>query len=111
MVTFSIKQRDDKGQWNLLPLTRYSGKTLEQVFVELDGQEVVAEFNLDGNLCYFCGTEQWLERMKRKGAAVSFGYAIARLKDTRPDLLTEVLPVDIASEFGGEVEEVRLFNA
>ena len=66
MVTFSIKQRDDKGQWIKQPLSLFSGKTLKQVLLEMDGKEVVAEFSFDGKLCYFCGTEQWLERMKRK---------------------------------------------
>jgi hypothetical protein len=110
MVTFSIKQRNNNGQWTLLPLGRFSGKTLKQVLLDMDGKEVVAEFNLDGKLCYFCGTEAWLERMKKKAPAVLFGNAVNRLRDTRPDLLEEILPVDVAMEFGGEVESVSLFE-
>jgi len=110
MVKFSIKRRNEQGQWQHLAISEYSGKTLGRMLMDLDGQEVVAEFELDGKLCYFCGTEHWLERMKRKGPAVLFGNAVSRLKDTRPDLLEETLPVDVASEFGGEVEQGSLFN-
>lgn len=107
MITFNIKKRSDDGRWQNLSIGHFAGKKLGQVLLEMDGKEYVAEYHLDNKRCFLCGTEHWLQRMKEKGPAVTFGYAVARLKDTRPELLDEILPVDIASEFGGEVEEMK----
>ena len=92
MVKFEIKKRNETGQWKHLDIGFFAGKTLRDVFLELDGQEVVIEFLIDGKRCFFCGNQYWLERMQQKGAAVTFDNAIERLKATRPDILEEKIP-------------------
>ena len=92
MVKFEIKKRNESGQWKPLDVSIFAGKTIQEVFLELDGQEVVIEFLIDGQRCFFCGNQYWLERMQRKGRAVTFDSAISRLKDTSPDVLQEKIP-------------------
>jgi len=92
MLKFEIKRRNEAGQWKHLSISFFAGKTLHQVFLDLEGQEVVIEFLIDGKKCFFCGNQYWLERMQQKGAAVTFNDAINRLRDTRPDILQEKIP-------------------
>ena len=112
MVKFSIKKRSARGDWQFLDVNEFAGKTLGEVFLSLEGQEAVAEFDIDGARCFFCGTEHWLAQMKKRGAAVLFSVAHARLQDTRPDLLQEVVPLadHIADIFGGQVKSVQVTN-
>lgn len=109
MVKFEIKKRNEAGQWKHLDVGVFAGKTLKEVFLDLDGQEVVIEFLIDSKRCFFCGSNYWIERMQRKGPAVSFHEAINRLKDTRPDLLAEIIPAaDIINKVfpGAEVDQI-----
>ena len=92
MVKFEIKKRNEAGRWKPLDVSFFAGKTLQEVFAELDGQEVVIEFLLDADRWFFCGNRYWLERMQQKGTAVMFSDAINRLKVTRPDILQEKIP-------------------
>ena len=111
MITITIKQRDDSGQWEYVSAATLAGKTLLMFFQESDGVEIVAEVNLDGRRMFFCGTDHWLERMKLKGEAVSFADAIQRLKQINPELLAETFPVmDIVSNVfqGCQVVEHRI---
>ena len=111
MITIRIKKRTEAGQWQQISIDEYAGKTIEQFFRDADGTETVADVTIDGVSCFFCGTEHWLERMKQKGPAVSFDYAIARLRDTRPELLQEQIPHStlFADVFpGATVEEMTI---
>ena len=92
MITISIKKRSDDGQWQDLPVGEIAGKTLLVFFQQSQGQEIVAEVNLNGRRLFFCGTDYWLERMQAKGEAVTFDDAIARLKKSNPALLAEKFP-------------------
>ena len=84
MITITIKQRNDSGQWEYISAAALVGKTLLMFFQQSAGAEIVAEINLDERRMFFCGTDHWLERMKRKGEAVSFDDAIQRLKRKLP---------------------------
>ena len=92
MITLTIKQRTESGQWEHISAADLAGKTLLMFFQQSVGAEIVAEVNLDGRRLFFCGTDYWLERMKQKGEAVSFDHAIQRLKQLNPELLAEKLP-------------------
>ena len=99
MVKFEIKKRNEAGQWKHLDVGFFAGKTLQEVFIDLDGQEVVIEFLIDNERCFICGNQHWLERMQQKGTAVLFDEAINRLKNTRPDILEEKIPkADLISD-------------
>ena len=111
MIKFEIKKRHESGQWKHLDVGVYAGKTLQEVFLDLDGQEVVIEFLIDEQRCFFCGNQYWLERMQRKGPAVSFDEAVNRLRDTNPDLLQEKIPAaEMINEIfpGAKVESYSL---
>ena len=113
MITITIKQRADSGQWKYVSAAALAGKTLLMFFQESDGAEIVAEVNLDGRRLFFCGTDYWLERMKLKGEAVSFDYAIQRLKQINPELLAEKLPAleIVCNVFEGcQVVEHKILN-
>lgn len=92
MITITIKQRSDSGQWKHISAVDLEGKTLLMFFQQSVGAEIVTEVNIDGRRMFFCGTDYWLERMKQKGDAVSFADAIQRLKQINPELLAEKLP-------------------
>ena len=92
MITITIKQRSESGQWKYLMASDVEGKTLQVFFQQSIGAEIVAEVNIDGRRMFFCGTDYWLGRMKQKGEALSFADAIQRLKQINPDLLEETLP-------------------
>ena len=115
MITIAIKKRDDLGRWEPIAAADLAGKTLLQFFQESEGREIVAEVNLEGRRLFFCGTDLWLERMSQqdKGEAISFGAAIQRLKQIRPELLAEKIPgLDIvAAVFEGcEVVEHKILG-
>lgn len=101
-IEWSIKRKTDSG-WDFIPLVEIAGKTLRQVYRSFIGQDVVAEFKINGQLRYFCGTEEWKKRMSKKGKAVTFLDAISLLSAVHPGLLDEVCPVPImvAEEFPG----------
>ena len=92
MIRFELKKRNESGQWKHIDIGVFAGKKLKELFSDLDGQEVVIEFLIDDQRCFFCGNQYWLERMQRKGPAASFDEALNRLRDTRPDLLEEKIP-------------------
>lgn len=94
MIKFEIKKREESGQWKHLEIGVFAGKTIREMLLDMDGKEVVVEFLLDGQRCFFCGNSYWLERMERKGPAVSFDEAINRLGDVKPDLLEGRIPED-----------------
>jgi hypothetical protein len=110
MVKLSIKKRDENGQWKELLVSDLAGKTLRQFFSESQSQEIVVEFDFDGTKCYFAGTDHWIERMNKKGRAISFAGAIDRLEKIRPRLLDDWLPdlgqVDDVFE-GATVEQIK----
>ena len=113
MITLTIKQRTESGQWEYISAADLAGKTLLMFFQQSVGAEIVSEVNLDGRRLFFCGTDYWLERMKQKGEAVSFDYAIQRLKQINPELLAEKLPdLDIVSNVfeGCQVVEHKILN-
>ena len=113
MITITIKQLTEAGQWQPIPVADLAGKTLLVFFQQSQGQEIVAEMNLDGRRLFFCGTEHWLERMKTKGEAVSFDYAIQRLKQVNPAVLAEKIPdvACLAAEiFEGEILEHKILE-
>jgi len=115
MITVSIKKRDEAGQWKLIPAVDMAGKSLLQFFQESEGQEIVAEVNLEGRRLFFCGTERWVDRMKQqdKGEAISFNQAVQRLKQIRPELLAEKIPgLDIVADVfeGCEVVEHKILG-
>ena len=90
---FSIKKRiPETGEWVLIGAETIAGKTLEQVLAGFIGQEVVAEFKIDGRRCFIAGTDHWRERMSRKGNAFLFGQAVEILKRKNPYLLAEIIP-------------------
>jgi len=93
---FSIKERTEAGQWKDLQLEGLAGKSLETLFKDLDGKEIVAQLEFAGEVLYFCGTKHWIERMSRKGKAGSFTAAVEILKQRRPDLLKEEIPTPVA---------------
>ena len=112
MMKFEIKKRNEAGQWKHLEVGFFAGKTLQEVFVCLDGQEVVIEFLIDNERCFICGNRYWLERMQQKGAAVMFDEAINRLKIKSPDVLQEKIPhAELISELfpGSTVEGQSIF--
>ena len=114
MITITIKKRTETGQWQHVFADDLAGKTLLMFFQQSVGAEIVAEVNLDGRRLFFCGTDYWLERMKQKGEAVSFDYAIQRLKQINPELLAEKLPdLDIVSNVfeGCQVVEHKMLNS
>lgn len=99
MITLAIKKRTESGQWQNIQAAEIAGKTLLIFFQESIDREIVVEVNLDGRRLFFCGTDHWLQRMKTKGEAVTFDYAIQRLKQINPQLLAEVLPeMDIVTD-------------
>jgi len=71
------------------------------------GEEIVAEVIFEEEKLYFCGTTRWVERMARKGKAVSFISAVDILRERRPSLLGEIIPgiQDVAEVFSGAVME------
>lgn len=89
--------------WSMINLSAIAGKTLRQIFTEATGREIVAEFIIEGKPCYFCGTTYWLNRMSKKGRAVTFAQAIELLENKNPGLLQEIIPhlKDIARIFPG----------
>ena len=109
MIRFEFKKRDEKGRWNHLDVSVFARKTLREVFHSLEGQEIVAEFMIDGQRCFFCGNQYWHERMQRKGVAVRFDEAIERLQKSRPEILDQEIPTaEIISEvFTGATVEKR----
>ncbi len=113
MITITIKKRTEAGQWQPIPAADLVGKTMLVFFQQSDGQEIVAEINLEGRRLFFCGTDHWLERMKEKGEAVKFDYAIQRLKKVKPELLAEIIPdvACLAAEiFEGEIAEHKILT-
>lgn len=112
-VTFSIKRRNaDTGEWKLVSVNDLAGRPVETMFSTYAGEEVVAELVISEERFFFCGTEHWLERMSRKGRAVSFAAGLEILRQRRPDLLQEILPhVDtIAGIFEGSTVEKVSFH-
>jgi hypothetical protein len=106
-VTFSIKNRITAGKWEHVDINAIAGKTLEKMFLDFEGKEIVAEFVFGEEKFYFCGTPHWTERMARKGKAVSFITAVDILRTRRPELLGEIVPgiQDVAEVFPGSVME------
>jgi len=105
-VTWSIKEKNGE-KWDFILLADMAGKTLEQFFIEATGREIVAEFIINGERCYFCGNEHWLDRMKKKGRAVTFAQAIDQLRERNPGLLAEVIPgmAEAEKAFPGSILE------
>ena len=87
----SMKQRNGE-KWEFVDISTIAGKPLEAIFHAFDGKEIVAEFELNNDRFYFCGTPYWQERMTRKGKAVSFLQAVEILRKTSPKLLREEIP-------------------
>ena len=110
-VTFSIKERNvDTGEWRLLGVNTLAGKPLEEMFTLFAGKEVVAELTIGEERFFFCGTDFWLERMSRKGRAVSFAAGLEILRTRRPELLQEVIPLveEVAGIFeGATVQQIN----
>jgi len=106
-ATFSIKQRVTADKWEYVDINAIAGKTLEEMFLDFEGKEIVAEVIFGEEKFFFCGTPHWLERMSRKGKAVSFNAAVCILRARRPELLGEVIPgiQDVAEVFPGSVIE------
>jgi hypothetical protein len=106
-VTFSIKQRVTADKWEHVDVNAIAGKTLEEMFLGFEGQEIVAEVIFGEEKFYFCGNSHWTERMSRKGKAVSFIAAVDILRDRRPELLGEIIPGidEVAEVFHGSVME------
>jgi hypothetical protein len=105
-IIWSMKEK--KGEnWDNLRLSAIAGKTLEQFFTEFDGREIVAEFIIEDTPCYFCGTTYWMNRMKKKGKAVTFAQAIEILRTKKPGLLTEIISLlpEVSAAFPGAVIE------
>jgi hypothetical protein len=105
-ITWSMKEK--KGEnWDNLRLSAIAGKTLEQFFTESEGREIVAEFIIEDKPCYFCGTAYWMNRMGKKGRAVTFAQAIEILRAKKPGLLSEVISLlpEVSAAFPGAVIE------
>lgn len=113
-VNFSMKQR--KGdKWEHIDLAAVAGKTLEEIFRESVGKEVVSEIVIDSERFYFCGTAFWLERMQRKGKAAMFLQAIDILLARCPHLLKNKIPgvqevADVFHEPGATMETCTFEN-
>ena len=105
-IIWSIKEKTG-GTWHMVPLSSLAGKTLQQFFREANGKEIVAEFIIGGEHCYFCGTTHWREQMKKKGKTCTFDQAAKLIQDKNPDLLLEIFPImkDISDIFPGVVVE------
>lgn len=98
-VTFSIKQLTADG-WELIPLEELAGKRLEDVLLAMDGRDVVAEFLIEGEKHYFCGTPKWVDRMRPKGkVAATFKEAVICMRLKWGHVLDGICP-------GAEVNEV-----
>lgn len=101
-LSFSIKKRNGDA-WEHIDLVTVAGKTLEEMFLNFEGGEIVAEVVVDGERFFFCGNGHWLERMQRKGKAVTFLQAVDMLRSRCPHLLGEkILGVqEITEVFSG----------
>lgn len=105
-VTWSIKERQPDGSWDMTPLAAIAGRTVRQALQSIDGRDCVAEFVIAGAPHYFCGTAHWRDRMKRKGRAVLAAEAITILETVAPRILEEICPgADIEAVFPGSVLE------
>lgn len=99
-VSFSVKQRTESGRWKLLDVGLVEGRTLREAFLSFDGSEVVAEFKLNEQRCFFVGTDFWLEKMAAKGQAMKFTSAVKHLERLNPRLLDKKIPdSDLVSGF------------
>ena len=90
-LIWSMKQRIN-GEWQNLPLNLLAGKTLRQVNVEQNGQDVVAEFVIAGEKCYLCGTDDLKKRMAKKGKAITFAEADTIMATVAPEDLDLICP-------------------
>lgn len=112
-VSFRVKTED--GKWDAIPLTKFAGRRVEDVFLELEGQEAVSEVIVvadDGREWkgYLCGTEKWVEYYQKKGfSAKGFKEGVEALRAKGSPLLNELCaPVEMVEEVfsGASVEEV-----
>jgi hypothetical protein len=91
LTIHSIKRKGRKG-WDDIPLDRFADITFRDLFSQFDGQEVVAEGTFAGHSFYFCGTEQWKQRMKIKGGrACLFSEALADLASLNTTVLDHLI--------------------
>ena len=112
-VVFSIKERSvDTGEWKFISVNALAGQPLEVMFNAYAGKEVVAELVIGEERFFFCGTDHWLERMRRKGRAVSFAAGLEILRQRRPGLLQEIIPMveEIAGIFEGSTLQQISFD-
>lgn len=113
MQSISIMRKADK-TWVPLPLVEFTGQTIEQLFLTLEGVQAIVECDFDGKKAYICGTEQWLEHYRKKGRpAYTVTEALERLRLRSPQLLGERVedPLGVAELFPGSSVEVVEFGS
>ena len=91
IITWSIKRKTATG-WEHPPLAELQEKRLLDILRAESGTESVAEFIMDGDTNYFCGTEVLRKRMLKKGKAITYDRAIQILHETNPALLEQICP-------------------
>lgn len=98
-IEWTIRKRGDGG-WTDVPLEDVVGESLEAVLNSYAGQEVVAEFVMDGKKHYFCGTGELKERMRAKGHSITFAEGIELMRSACPEFAVFTCPL------GEEVQDV-----
>jgi hypothetical protein len=112
-ITLSVKERSaDTGEWRNIEVNALAGKTLEATLQSFAGREVVVEVKIGEQRFFFAGTAHWAERMQRKGKAVLFGEAVELIRQKRPALLEETIPLlaEIDEIFPGARVESTTFS-
>lgn len=111
----SFRLKNEDGKWDAIPLTAFAGRRVEDVLLELEGQEAVSEVVVvtdDGRKWkgYLCGTKKWVEYYQKKGfPAKGFKEGVEVLRAKGSPLLNELCaPVEMVEEVfpGASVEEV-----
>lgn len=118
-ISFRIKTGPK--QWDAIPLSRFVGSSVEEILLEMDGQESVSELVVEtesGRIWkgYLCGNEKWREHYTKKGLpAKTFAEGVAALRAKGSPILGQILEPEILQEIdevfpgSGVEEEIALF--
>ena len=83
-----IKTKDAAGAW--VWITGIAGKTLRQIFTDLQGKDAVCEYRRGDKVWFFCGTDALKKSMAKRGTAIMFAEGITLLDSVSPAWLDEV---------------------
>lgn len=99
-IRISIKTRNEDGAW--LSVSGIGGLTLRQICQKMEGTAAVGECRIGEKLYYFCGTDLWKRKMKKKGATCTFQEAVSLLDVVCPSMLDGIpVPIDVDTVFPG----------